>query len=519
MKLTSRQGLFVLSSTILASGMAFLMGSAVNLAIPDIQSDLNATLIEIQWILNSYALVLAVFILISGSLSDRFGRRNIFAASIVLFTLGSVLSGTAVSSLQLIVFRLLQGLGGALMIPGSLAIISSAYPASERGKAIGLWSGLSGGVAALGGPVVGGVFVEQFGWRSVFLMILPLGLLAFGLCMSSIPRQEKIDRKPVNILSVVLSLLGLSLLVTGLMYGPDRNWDHYIWLILLIGITVTVLFLLYDVRSRNPLISPELYKNQTVLGANLATLFLYTALNGFFFFLVINLQQLQMLSPSLAGFALLPTVLIITLLSGAGGALADRYSNRMLMTAGSFIVAIGMALLAVAGYPAVFVRDFLPGQVLIGLGMAVVIAPLTKSALEVPEGKAGMASGLNNAVSRIAAVFAVALMGALLISVFTSQLEQQLKESDLLSVSQTQIFEQADSLLAIEIPDNYSSAEAEETRMLIADSFVPAYRTTTFVAAGFAAAAAVTSFVFIDRERNLLQQIKAGILKERKTEN
>jgi len=501
MKLLSRKGLLTLSSTILASGMAFLMGGSVNLAIPDIQADLGASFIEIQWILNSYAVMLAVFILISGTVGDRFGRVKVFRFGIILFTVGAFLSGIADSSLQLIGFRILQGLGGAMMIPSSLAIINSVFPEKSRGKAIGLWSGLSGGVAAIGGPVVGGVLVENFGWRSVFLMVIPLGVLAWIMCLS-IPKQTVFrNEKGFDIIGTVLSLTALGLIIVGLTYGPEQNWNPITIAMVIVGLLLLIAFGWSQKARKHTLIDPDILIDKTVLGANLATLFLYTALNGFFFFFVINMQQLQGYSATVAGFAMLPTIALITVLSGVGGALADRYSNRILMTGGSLLVAAGMFLLALGGRDANYFVEFLPGQILIGLGMALVIAPLTKSALTVAENQSGMASGLNNAVSRVAAVFAVAVMSALLLTVFRVELKSNLEQTGLLSVNQSQLFEQSEQLLAIEIPETFSETETETANNAIADAFVLAYRTTTIFAGSLGLLSAAVSFLLIERDK------------------
>lgn len=502
MTLSSTQGKLVLAATILASGMAFLDGTVVNIAVPAIQTKLHASLGGIQWLINSYTLMLAALILISGSLGDRFGRKKIFMIGIGLFITSSFLCSIAQTIEQLIAFRTLQGIGGAMMIPGSLSIINSAFSDTVHGKVIGLWSGFAGGVAAVG-PFIGGWLVQTFGWESIFFINIPIGLLALFLTMRYVPESRNPHAKGLDILGTVLiffSLLGISY---SLIQAPESGWNHPMVISsLLVGIVCFVAFIRTEMHVKEPLMPLSLFKSPLVTGANIVTLFLYFALNGVIFFLILNAQQLQHYSPLIAGLSMLPAILLITFLSGPAGALSDKIGPRLPMIVGPLFVATGMLLLTFAGKQVNYFTDFFPGLVLFGLGMSLVIAPLTKSALAVDHTLSGAASGVNNAVSRVAALFAIALLGAIVVSVFSTSLTKALETSSLSQPAREQILAQKNNLAEIVIPDTFSVAQKGETKTAIEDAFLAGYRWAIGIGALLALISSIVAMITIKNPRN-----------------
>lgn len=451
--LSSWHGKLILTATILASGMAFLDGTVVSIAIPTIQHYFDTDLIAIQWLTNSFALALASLVLVSGSLSDHFGIKKVFMLGIGIFTIASLLCSLSTNIGMLIFFRAVQGIGSAMMIPGSLAIINYSFPQNKKGRAIGLWSGLAGGVAALG-PFVGGYLVQYLNWQSIFYLNIPIGLLCLFLTYKFVSESKNKESTKLDYIGTLILFLGLFGLSFGLIEGPVFGWGSPLILGSIIGGLVTLWFFVYYERKlKNPLIPLEIFKSKLVVGANLVTFFLYFALYGIFFFLVLNFQQVQMYGPLLSGLGLLPFILLITFGSGYGGTLADKIGPRIPMIVGPAIVALAFALLIFPGQNANYFLQFMPSLILFGIGMATVIAPLTKSALSVPERFSGSASGVNNANSRIAALLAVAILGAVMLTVFKSNLSTKLNTAHISDSEKTNILSQIDKLGGIETND------------------------------------------------------------------
>jgi EmrB/QacA subfamily drug resistance transporter len=495
--LRSSQGRWILTATLLASSTAFLMGTAVVVALPVIQAEFATSISGIQWVVNAHLLSLASLLLIGGSLGDKFGRKRIFMAGITLFGIGAVLSALAGSAGQLIAFQALQGVGSALMIPQSLAIINACFLERERGQAIGLWAGLSGGIAALG-PFLGGWLVENVSWQAVFLMPVPILLAALTVTYLFVPENKSPQLRRLDWPGTLLIFIGLLGLAYGLISGPVSGWTAPLVLAGLIGGPIAIaLFILLERRQPDPLVPLGIFRNRLVAGANTVTLFLYFALNGVIFFLVLNLQQIQGYSPATAGLALLPPIVLITFLAGPAGALADRTGPRRQMILGPLIVGAGMALLTTGGAESSYFVHFLPGMILFGLGMALVIAPLTKSALSVESRLSGAASGVNNAVSRIAALLAVAILGAIIISVFTARLDDTITTSNLTTPEKEQILNQSEKLGGIVIPDSFSEAARQVAESAVRDSFVYGFRWAMGICVVLAFTGAAVSYVLI----------------------
>ena len=399
MRLASAPGRWLLTAMVLGSGMAFLDGSIVSLALPAIDRELDAGVAGLQWIVNGYTLSLAALILVAGSLGDRLGRRRVFLVGVVWFGLASLLCAVAPTIEVLVAARVLQGVGGALLTPGSLAIISASIHPDDRGRAIGLWSGLAGVTTAVG-PLVGGYLVDAIGWRSVFWLNLPLVLAIVWIALRHVPEshgaQDRLDLE-----GAALTVLSL----TGLTYGLVAEQ----WLPAVAGLVVLGLFVLHQHRSPHALVPMTLFADRVFTAANLCTFAIYGALSGSMFLLVLELQYVAGYGPLEAGLATLPGTVLMLLFSSRAGAWGDRVGPRMPMTLGPLVCAAGLVLYLRVGEGASFWLDVMPGALVFGVGMTLLVAPLTTAVLaSAPDDQTGIASGVNNAVARTAGLLAVA---------------------------------------------------------------------------------------------------------------
>ena len=478
-------GRWILAATILGSSMAFIDGTVVNVALPALQSALPATLADVQWVVEAYALILAALLLIGGSLGDRYGRRKVFVAGVVLFSLASAWCGSAPNIHHLIAARAVQGIGGALLVPGSLALISANFSQAERGRAIGTWSGFTSITAAIG-PVLGGWLTEYKSWRWVFFINLPVGLAVVAISLWKVPesRTDVQDRQfdwPGGFLAV-LSFGGI---VFGLI---ERN----LWMGA-VGIVLLPVLLYWESRAASPMVPLQLFRSGNFSGANLLTFLLYAALSGVLFFFPMNLIQVQGYSPTAAGAALLPFILLMFLLSRWSGGLLDRYGAKAPLVIGPVIAAAGFALFARPGLGGPYWTTFFPAVLTLGFGMAISVAPLTTTVMNaVDRSYAGAASGINNAVSRLAGLLAVAVFGALLAGVFQSDLDQHLNRLAVSSSVRAGIEAERSKLAAAQTPD-------EGARRAIVQSFISGYRVVLWVATGLALASSLSAFLLIHK--------------------
>jgi EmrB/QacA subfamily drug resistance transporter len=495
-------GGWVLTATILASSMAFIDSTAVNVALPALQRDLGATVAGVQWVVEGYALLLAALILVGGALGDSYGRRAMFGAGVALFALASAACGLAPGIGWLIAARCLQGASAALLVPGSLAILSATFPPERRGRAIGTWSGFSG-ITASAGPLLGGWLIDHGSWRWVFFINLPLAAAVLALVFLRVPESRDLEASPrVDWAGAALATLGLAGVTYGLIELPERGAAHA-WALLALAAGVVALggFVVVEARSGSPMMPLDLFRSRVFAGANLLTLFLYAALGGALFFLPFNLIQVQGYTATAAGAALLPFIVLMFLLSRWAGGLVDRYGARLPLIVGPAVAAAGLALFALpgAGAGAGYWGSFFPAVVVLGLGMAVSVAPLTTTVMgAVPVRHAGLASGINNAVARVASLLAVAAFGLAVLGAFERGLDRRLARLELPPGARAAIAAQRLKLAAAQVPGDLDAGARARARRAIAESFVDGFRLSTLLGAALALLSAAAAALTID---------------------
>jgi EmrB/QacA subfamily drug resistance transporter len=407
----SGAGRWLLAVAVAGSGMAFLDGTVVNVALPDIGRDFDASTSALQWILNGYLLTLASLILLGGSLGDRYGRRRVFVAGIGLFTVASLLCAVAPSVEFLIGARLLQGIGGALLTPGSLAIIEASFRPGDRARAIGAWSGL-GGVATAFGPLLGGWLIGAISWRAIFVINLPIGIFVAWAATEHVPEsRDPMASGRIDLRGAALAALGLAGSTYALIEAPEKGGSAPVLLAGIGGVLALIGFFVVERRTANPMLPLEIFRSRQFSAANAVTFVVYAALGGFFFLLVAFLQISMGYSPIAAGAASLPVTLLMLLFSARAGAMAQRIGARLPLTVGPLIIAIGLLMMLMLDPGDSYLTGVLPPILVFGAGLTLVVAPVTATVLAAADMRhSGIASGVNNAVARVASLLAVAVL-------------------------------------------------------------------------------------------------------------
>jgi EmrB/QacA subfamily drug resistance transporter len=493
----------VLIASILGSSMAFIDGTVVNLALPALQATLHATAADVQWVVESYALCLAALLLLGGALGDQLGRRRIFACGTAIFAAASAACGLAPSIEWLIAARAVQGVGAALLVPGSLALISATVATERRGRAIGTWSAWSA-VAGGAGPIVGGWLIQAASWRWIFWLNLPIAALTIAVSLSKVPESRTSGpRHGLDWIGATLATAGLGALVFGLIEAPRRGFgDPQIIAGLAGGALLLGIFVAAEARVSRPMVPLELFRSQTFAGANLLTLFLYGALGGGFFFLPFDLIQVRRFSPAAAGAALLPFIVLMFGLSRLAGRVVDRYGPRVPLIGGPLVAAAGFGLIALASHEGSYWTTLFPGLAVLGIGMAMTVAPLTATVMgAVGEERVGMASGINNAVSRAAGLLAIALFGMIATVRFGGELSRRLAGLRLTPEIHRTITSQAERLAGAVVSPSLPSDVRQTLRAAIDLSFAQAFELVMLLAAGLAIASSASAWFLIERKR------------------
>jgi EmrB/QacA subfamily drug resistance transporter len=490
-----RSKAWVLAAAVLGSSMAFIDSSVVNVALPKMEADLATTLSAMTWVINAYTLCMSALLLIGGAAADQLGRRRIFMIGISVFAAASIACGFAPSVEMLILARALQGVGGALLIPCSLAIIGAAFDEKERGKAIGVWSGASA-IAAGGGPLLGGWLVDHTSWRAIFLInpILAVATILIALRHLEESRDTKAKRG-LDWLGAVLVFLGLGSLIYGLIGASDRGWSSPVVIGSLVCAGVlSVSFVVAERTVRVPMMPLEVFRSLTFSGVNILTLLLYGAIGGALFFLPFLLIQVHGYSATQAGAVFLPFTVILALLSRWGGGLADRFGARLPLIVGPAIVSGGFALLSLPGTGGAYWSTFFLPMVVMGLGMSVTVAPLTTTVLNsVAEHQTGVASGINNSVAQVASLLLIAVLGTVGLATLNHSLDQRMARIQATPEAHKIVDMARHGFVMPAMPSNASNTTRAAAHDIIADSFVDTIRHVMLIAAALALASAASA--------------------------
>lgn len=503
--LKSTEGRWLMASTILASSMAFIDGTALNVVLPSLQKSLNASGAELFWILNAYLLMLASLIIIGGSLGDKLGRKKIFIIGIVIFIIGSAACGLSPGVTILIICRGFQGLGGALMIPGSLSIISSSFAAKERGKAIGTWSAITT-MVTVGGPILGGALADAGLWRYIFFINVPIGIASVLILIFKVKEsRDESSGRAIDFPGAIFSLAGLALLTFGFLRIPDVGFKNpQAYLSLTGGIAAIIIFLLIEKRSKHAMMPLDLFANKTFSGANLLSFFLYAGLGAGILFLNLDMVQAQGYSQFEAGLTLLPFTILMIFVTRFAGSLADKHGPRLLLIIGPAVAGLGLLWLSFihqTNGPADYFKSFFPGILLFGLGMSFTVSPLTAAVMgALPDHYSGTASGINNATTRIAGVFANAILGALAILFFLSFLNGKINTLQLNGNEKNLVVAQVKNLGNAKAPSSMQAPMKANIDKMYKEGFIAAYSKVMLICATLAFLGALMSFLFIRNE-------------------
>jgi EmrB/QacA subfamily drug resistance transporter len=490
---------WILAATIIGSSLAFIDGTVVNIALPALQNGFHATVSGVQWVVESYGLFLGALILVGGSLGDLFGRRLIFLLGVSTFALASIGCGLSANIDQLIIARSIQGVGAALLVPGSLAIISTSFDEKSRGRAIGTWSGFTAITTALG-PVLGGWLVEHASWRWVFFINLPLAAAVLAISLRYVPESRSAAKGRIDWIGSLAVTLGLAGLVIAFIESVNFGWQNSLVLTCLIaGCAFLISFPFIEARAASPMVPLVLFASSSFSGANLLTLFLYAAMGIFFFLFPMNLIQVQGYSATAAGAAVLPLIVVIFFLSRWSGGLVARYGPRLPLIVGPLLAAAGFLLFAVPAIGGTYWQSFFPAMLVFGFGMAVTVAPLTTVVMNsAGQDRVGAASGINNAVARVAGVLAIAVLGVVMVNAFRYRLNDKLANLSIPSAVLQEIKAGETRLAGLQLPAAMDDDDATRSvRDAVKDAFIFGFRLIMLICAGLSAISALLAGLMI----------------------
>ncbi|HSG31109.1 MAG TPA: MFS transporter [Thermodesulfobacteriota bacterium] len=488
---------WILVATILGSSMAFIDSTAMNVVLPVFQLELNAKISQVQWVIESYALFLASLLLLGGALGDHYGRKKIFAIGVVIFSLSSLWCGLSPDIHQLIAARAFQGIGSAVLVPGSLAIITSSFRQEKRGKAIGTWAAFTALMTALG-PLLGGWLAEHISWRWVFFINVPISVLVIITLIKFVPEIKNTEQKSkLDLVGGLLITLSLGCIVFGLVESSNHGFSNpFILPSIIIGIIFFGVFIYHEKKVENPLVPLDLFKSTVFTGGNIVTFFLYSALSGAIFFVPFNLVQIQGYSATQAGAAFLPLLIILFLLSRWSGSIVDKYGAKPPLVIGPIISAVGYLMLteidmSISNYW----NSFLPAMIVLGLGMSATIAPLTTAVMNAANVEhSGVASGINNSVGRIAGVLSIAVLGLFMFTTFSGNINKELQTSSLPAEIKESIANQTTKLAAMSISDELDENTRSQIKQIINKSYNSSFILIMYLITGLALLSSFVAF-------------------------
>jgi len=501
-KLSENEKKWALTATVIGSGMGFINGSVVTVALPAIQSTFQASVANMQWVISVYAFMLGTLILTGGALGDHYGRKRIFGLGVFIFLLSALWCGLAPHINQLILARAGQGLGGALMIPGSLAIITDVYEGKQRSKAIGTWSAATA-LATAAGPLLGGILVDHLSWRYIFFISVSMAFIVLVILYLKVPETKAGDpSRSLDWPGALLATLGLGLICFGLIEGANIGIDYpTVFLSIPTGVLLMWGFVRVEKKEQVPMVPMTLFKSRNFTGANLITFCIFFSLAGVLFLMPFNLIQVQGYSATVAGAALLPFPILVGALSRSIGGLINRCGPRPLLTAGTLLTSLGLMLLGLYGDTPSYWTSFFPAISCAGLGIALSFAPLNTTVMNsVKESVKGSASGVKEAVSRLSGMLSVALLGALAVGTFGQSLTSWVRHQPMPKQIEKQVLQQKNKLAKVNIPQQASPRLQKKLKKEIRHAFLGSFKIVMYTAAGVAFLGAVSAAFVVESE-------------------
>lgn len=496
-------GYWVYTATILGASMTYIDGTAVNVALPALQDQLNASIIDMQWVIEAYTLFLGSLILVGGALGDKFGRNLIYGIGIALFAISSVLCGLSSNVSELIYFRALQGIGGALMLPGSLAIITVFFDESERGKAIGTWGAFSAITTAIG-PVLGGWLIEEVSWRWIFFINVPLSVVVLAVLFLKVPESKgEAEKSRIDYWGALLATIGLGAIVYGFIESAALGFNHPIVMgSLILGALSLAAFVFVEDRVDAPMMPLELFRSKTFSGTNIVTFLMYAPLGGVVFFLPFLMIQIFGYTATGAGASLMPIIILLFLFSRWSGELVDKYGAKIPLVIGSLIQGLGYVFFALFAGSGSYFYTFFPGMFVLGLGLALSVAPLTTAVMNAVDIKfSGTASGINNAVSRVSGLVAVAVLGIVMLFLFSRGMDNGMHLHDIPEAVQAAFKAEYIKLADAEMPAGISPEIEQTLKNLIDVSYLSSFNVLMYIAAGMCLLCGLVSWFLVRDEK------------------